>query len=110
MSPDQLQSLLALAMGFSLAGLLATGYQCVTERPASFRLISRGPRMQALAALPLVIFAAPFIIMRNTVRASRIAGRRFEFVMLSTVLAGFWSLMSGTLVMMLLEAVGQLLT
>ena len=106
MSPDQLQSLLALAIGFSLAGLLATGYQCVTERPASFRLISRGPRTQALAALPLVIFAAPFIIMRNTMRASRIADRRFEFVMLSTVLAGFWSLMSGTLVVMILEAVG----
>ncbi len=57
----------------------------------------------------MVIFAAPFIIMRNTMRARRIAQRRFEFVMLSTLLAGFWSLMSGTLVVMLLEAVGHLL-
>src|SRR5262245_43657262 len=104
MSTDQVQSLLAPAMGFSIAGLLATGYQCLTQRPASFRLISRGPRAQALAALPLVMFAAPFIIMRNTIRARRIAGRRFEFVMLATILAGFWSLMSGTLVMMVLEA------
>jgi hypothetical protein len=110
MSPDQLQSLLALALGFALAGVLATGYQCVTQRPASFRLISRGPRLQALAALPLVIFAAPFIIMRNTMRARRLVRRRMEFVMLATVLAGFWSLMSGTLVMMALVAVGQLFT
>src|SRR5258708_5980081 len=110
MSPDQLQSLLALALGFAVAGVLATGYQCVTQRPASFRLISRGPRLHALAALPLVIFAAPFIIMRNTVRARRIVGRRMEFVMLATILAGFWSLMSGTLVMMALVAVGQLFT
>jgi hypothetical protein len=109
MSPEQFQSFLALAIGFALAGVLATGYQYVTERPASFRLISRGSRLEALAALPLVIFAAPFIIMRNTMRARRIAQRRFEFVMLSTLLAGFWSLMSGTLVVMLLEAVGHLL-
>ena len=110
MSPEQLQSFLALAIGFSLAGLLATGYQCVTERPASFHLLNEGPHIRTFAALPLVIFAAPFIIMRNTIRARRIAGRRFEFVMLATILAGFWSLMSGTLVMMVLEAVGQLLT
>jgi Family of unknown function (DUF6949) len=109
-SPEQLQSFLALALGFAVAGLLATGYQCLTARPASFRLISRASRIEALAALPLVVFAAPFIIMRNTIRARRITSRRFEFVMLSTILAGFWSLMSGTVVMMLLQAVGQFLT
>jgi hypothetical protein len=109
MSPEQMQSFLALALGFAFAGLLATGYQYVTARPASFRLISTGPRMHAIAALPFVIFAAPFIIMRNTIRARRITGRRTEFVMLATVVAGFWSLMSGTLVIMALNAVGQLL-
>src|SRR5262245_66600005 len=99
MSPDQVQSLLALALGFAFAGVLATGYQYVTQRPASFRLISSGPRHRALAALPLVIFAAPFITMRNTIRARRLVARRFEFVMLATVLAGFWSMMSGTVVL-----------
>jgi hypothetical protein len=108
MSPDQVQSLLALAIGFAVAGVLSTGYQYVTARPASFRLVSNGPRPQALAALPFVIFAAPFIIMRNTIRARRILGRRFSFVMLSTILAGFWSMMSGTVVMMLVERVGHL--
>jgi len=108
MSPDQIQSLLALAFGFALAGVLATGYQWVTQRPASFSLISRGPRLQALANLPLVIFAAPFIIMRNTMRARLLVQRRMEFVMLATILAGFWSLMCGTVVIMVLQAVGQL--
>jgi hypothetical protein len=108
MSPDQLQSLLALALGFAVAGVLATGYQYVTHQPASFRLISRSPRHRALAALPLVIFAAPFIIMRNTIRARRLVARRFEYVMLATVLAGFWSLMSGTVVLMLVEALEQM--
>ena len=110
MSADQIQSFLALALGFAFAGVLATGYQCVTQRPASFRLISRGPHLRALAALPLVIFAAPFIIMRNTMRARRIVGRRMGFVMLATILAGFWSLMSGTLVLMALAAMGELFT
>jgi hypothetical protein len=107
-SPEQLQSFLALAIGFAVAGLLSTGYQYLTARPASFGLISRSSSLRALAALPLVIFAAPFIIMRNTIRARRIVGRRFEFVMLSTILAGFWSLMSGTVVVMMLQRVGHL--
>jgi hypothetical protein len=110
MSPEQLQSFLALAIGFAVAGLLSTGYQYVTTHPASFRLISRTSRLRALAALPFVIFAAPFIIMRNTIRARRIVGRRFAFVMLSTILAGFWSLMSGTVVVMLIQRLGDLLS
>ena len=108
MSPEQVQSFLALALGFAFAGVLATGYQCITARPASFRLISTGPRLHALAALPFVIFAAPFIIMRNTIRARRLTGRRAEFVMLATILSGFWSLMSGTLVIMVLNTVGPI--
>ena len=42
--------------------------------------------------------------MRNTIRGARIEGRSFGFAMLATVLAGLWSLMSGTVVVMALEA------
>jgi len=97
MSPEQLQSFFALAIGFALAGALATGYQLATERPASFRLLQGGPAPLTFAAVPFLAFAAPFIIMRNTVRARQSEGR-FELVMLATVIAGFWSLMSGTVV------------
>jgi hypothetical protein len=41
------------------------------------------------------MIAAPFLIMRNTLLGRQQEGRRFEFVFLATVLAGFWSLMSG---------------
>jgi len=54
------------------------------------------------------VFAAPFIIMRNTLRGAKIERRRFEFVMMATVLAGFWSLMSGTFFLMTLRAAGLL--
>ncbi len=108
MTPDQIESLLALVLGFAFAGLIATGYQFLTRRPASFRLLKNGPRPATIAAVPFLVFAAPFIIMRNTMRARRLVSRRFEFVMLSTILAGFWSLMSGTVVVMALHAVGFL--
>lgn len=98
-----MHSLLSLALGFAFAGMLAHGYQALTERPASFQLIEHSPRNQALAALPFLIFAAPFIIMRNTVRGRRIEGRNLGFVAMATFVAGFWSLMSGTLVVMVLE-------
>jgi hypothetical protein len=52
------------------------------------------------------VFAAPFIIMRNTVRGRILEGRRVQFVAIATVIAGFWSMMSGTFVLMLLETAG----
>ncbi|TMJ02892.1 MAG: hypothetical protein E6G97_11115 [Alphaproteobacteria bacterium] len=98
MSPESLQSLIVLLIGFAVAGSLATGYQLVTEQPLSFRLLNGGAQLMTLLAIPVLTFAAPFVIMRNIIRGSRIERRRFEFVMLATALAGFWSLMSGTVV------------
>ena len=74
-TPEQVQSFFALAIGFAIAGVIATGYQVVTSRPASFRLLQRRPAAGDLAAVPLLVFAAPFIIMRNTIRGRRIEGR-----------------------------------
>jgi hypothetical protein len=108
MSPDAVQSFLSLAIGFAAAGLVSAAYQAVTARPASFRLLHAGPRPAAIAAVPFLVFAAPFIIMRNTVRGRRIERRPFELVMLATILAGFWSLMSGTFFLMTLRAAGVL--
>jgi len=56
--------------------------------------------------VPFLAFAAPFIIMRNTIRGRRIEGRGFSMVMVSTIIAGGWSLMSGTVVMMALTSLG----
>ena len=105
MSPESLQSFFALALGFAVAGVISTGYQALMQRPASFSLLERGARPSTFAAVPLLAFAAPFIIMRNTVRGRRIERRRFEFVMIATIIAGIWSLMSGTVRVMAIEAV-----
>jgi hypothetical protein len=108
MSPESLQSFIVLSIGFAVAGLLATGYQLITERPLSFRLLNEGVRLVTFLSIPVLTFAAPFIIMRNTIRGRRIERRRFELVMLATVLAGFWSLMSGTVVVTAFRAFSQL--
>jgi hypothetical protein len=108
MSPDALNSLLSLCLGFAVAGALASGYQALLQRPAGFGLLQEGAVPKTFAAVPFLVFAAPFIIMRNTLRGRQIERRRFEFVMMATVLAGFWSLMSGTFMVMTLQAIGLL--
>jgi hypothetical protein len=109
-SPQSVQQFLALAIGFAVAGAISTGYQFVTQRPVSFRLLEQGAHPATFAAVPMLVFAAPFIIMRNTLRGRRIEGRRFEFVMIATVIAGVWSIFSGTVVVMMLERLGQFLS
>ena len=106
MSPDTLNSMFSLVIGFALAGALASGYQAMAERPAGFGLLQEGVAPRTFAAVPFLVFAAPFIIMRNTLRGARIERRRFEFVMMATIISGFWSLMSGTFFVMTLRAAG----
>ena len=108
MSPEAFNSLFSLCIGFALAGALANGYQAMARRPAGFGLLHEGVAPSTFAAVPVLVFAAPFIIMRNTLRGARIERRRFEFVMMATVLSGFWSLMSGTFFLMTLRAAGLL--
>ena len=106
MSPDALDSLFALCIGFALAGALTSGYQALAQRPAGFGLLQQGVVPKSFAAVPFLVFAAPFIIMRNTLRGARVERRRAEFVMMATVIAGFWSMMSGTFFLMTLRAAG----
>jgi hypothetical protein len=106
MSPEAVNSLLVLSFGFSVAGLLASGYQLVMAEPPSFLILGDGARPKAVASVLFLVFAAPFIIMRNTLRGRRIERRNFLAAMISTVIAGFWSLMSGTVLVMALQALG----
>jgi hypothetical protein len=103
-SPDVLASLFAIALGFGVAGLCASGYRLFRIHPPSFRLLEIGPLAARLAAVPLLMFSAPYLIMRNSLRARRLERRRAEFVMVATIIAGLWSLMSGTIVVMALRA------
>ena len=106
MNPHSVQMLIVHAFGFAVAGLLSSAYQLVTSRLPSFTLLTTGPSLHSIAAVPLLIIAAPFLIMRNTLLGAREEGRRFQFVFLATMIAGFWSLMSGQVLVMSLRACG----
>jgi Family of unknown function (DUF6949) len=108
MPPESVQMLLALALGFAVAGLSSSAYRLATSRLPTFGLLSTGPSVAAVAAVPLLMLSAPFLIMRNTVLGRQQEGRRFEFVFLATLIAGFWSLMSGLALVMTLQACGLL--
>jgi hypothetical protein len=105
MSPESVQLLFALTIGFAVAGLCASAYRLITSRLPGLDLLSAGPRPSAFAALVLLIVAAPFLIMRSTFAGGGEAFDRFQVAFLATVIAGFWSMMSGMALMMALEAV-----
>ncbi|MBN9062441.1 MAG: hypothetical protein BGP06_08145 [Rhizobiales bacterium 65-9] len=96
LTPEALDAILSLALGLAFAGLLASGFELVTARRASFRLLETGD-MKALASVPVVVFSAPFIILRNALKAECAAGRPFLFAMMATVAACFWGMMCGRL-------------
>src|SRR5262249_15994653 len=95
MASESVHLMFALAIGFAFAGMLATGYQLFTSRALSFRVLESGPKPSTFIAVPILAFAAPFLIMRNIIRRQAIEGRSFQLVMAATGVAGLWSLMSG---------------
>jgi hypothetical protein len=108
MTPESVQNVLALVLGFAVAGLCSSAYQLATSHLPSFGLLSAGPSPSTFAAVPVLMLAAPFLIMRNTLLGRQREGGRFEFVFLATLIAGFWSLMSGLALVMTLQACGVL--
>jgi hypothetical protein len=96
--PATIETLEALALGFAFAGLVASAFELFAERRASFALLQAGG-LAAVACIPLVVFCAPFIIVRNTILGRRLERRPFPSVMLATIIACLWSLMSGRLVL-----------
>jgi hypothetical protein len=94
LEPVHLDALRALLFGFALAGMLASAFQYLTDRPASFTLLQQGG-WPALLSVPLVVMTAPFIILRNTIRGRRFERRSIFFVWLATVIACLWSMAAG---------------
>jgi Family of unknown function (DUF6949) len=104
LTPETIESFFSLAIGFAVAGMCASGYRLFSAHFPSFRLLEVGPVPARFAAIPLLMFSAPYIIMRNTLRGRRLEKRRADLVMVATVIAGLWSLMSGTVVVLALQA------
>jgi hypothetical protein len=102
--PAAFEAIQAVLLGFAFAGLVASAFELVFERRASFSLLKTGD-LWAIACVPLVVFSAPFIIVRNTILGRRLENRPFVSVMAATVIACVWSLVSGRLVLDLTQIV-----
>ncbi|WP_306222815.1 DUF6949 family protein [Bosea beijingensis] len=103
--PSAVEALQSLLMGFAFAGLLASAFELFTERRADFKLLQAGG-LTAVASVPVVIFSAPVLILRNTMQGRESDGRPFSFLMLASLTAGIWSLVSGRVVLDLLYLLG----
>ena len=103
--PSAVEALQSLFLGFAFAGLLASAFELFTARRADFKLLQAGG-LVAVASVPVVVFCAPFLILRNTVHSRPSDGRPFAFVMLASMTAAIWSLASGRVVLDLLHFLG----
>ena len=105
LDPSATEALKSLVLGFAFAGLLASAFELFTQKRAGFELLQSGG-VGAVASVPVVVFSAPFLILRNTVRGRKIEGRPFFFVMAASMIASVWSLISGRVVLDLLMMLG----
>ncbi len=105
MSPGAQEALLSIVFGFACAGLIVSAFEALTQRRASFNLLEQGG-IAAAASVPLVVFSAPFIILRNTIRGRRFERRPIGFVWAATVIACLWSMLCGRVLLNLVWGVG----
>lgn len=105
LQPSAVEALQSLFLGFAFAGLLASAFELFTERRADFKLLQAGG-LAAIASVPVVVFSAPFLILRNMMQGRQGDGQPFSFLMLAGLTAGIWSLVSGRVVLDLLHLLG----
>ena len=84
-------TVLTAALGFSLSGAIASGFEAATGMQAGFRLL-RTPDVTAALAVPVVTLGAAYILLRNCLFGAR---RPPVAVLVATVLSGLWSLVIG---------------
>jgi hypothetical protein len=96
--PHQIESFEAIIIGFALAGVTASAFQMVAQKPLSFRMLHGTGAITAFF-VPLIAVSAPVIILRNSVRGRRYEKRSVHMVAIATIIACFWSMIFGKLLM-----------
>ena len=89
---------MTIATGYVIAGLLTSSYQLLFNRPASLVKVPEGMIGRFIQAL-MIAFGTPVIIVRNAVRGRIIEHRPVGFVVVTTIIASFWSYASGLLIL-----------
>ena len=91
-------SLYVTAVGFVTAGVLASFAQLVSGEPLRFGIEARSLTVSVIAVF-LCALAGPAILMRNSWRAAKARSRSPVWLGLSVLIAGVWSLLSGSVLL-----------
>ncbi|GAK46059.1 conserved protein [Tepidicaulis marinus] len=94
---------LTLVTGYVAAGLTGSFYRLVTNKPASFQMWQESTAGLVMGVCTLV-FAGPTVILRNAMRAQVIENRPPFWLLLSTLIASFWSFLVGIFILSLVLA------
>ncbi|MGH6734897.1 MAG: DUF6949 family protein [Methyloceanibacter sp.] len=88
--------LYVMAVGFVMAGVLASFVQLVSGEPMRFNLEPKSI-LASLGGVLLRVLAGPAILMRNAWRGMRVEARPRVWFGVSLAIAAVWSLFSGAL-------------
>lgn len=99
----------AIAVGFTAAGLCASGSQLLTGQRLRFAMPPQQGRFP-LASVLVRAVAGPQIIMRNAILAAARGINKPYWVAATTVIASLWSFISGACVLMLIDGLAAWLS
>ncbi|MBI1262716.1 MAG: hypothetical protein GC184_13440 [Rhizobiales bacterium] len=92
---------LTVATGIVASGLTGSFYRLITNKPPSFSMPAE-TTLGLLAAIFMLIFAGPLVILRNALRAQVFENRPPAWLFLSAMISLGWAFLSGILLLSIL--------
>ena len=89
----------ACAAGFVTAGLFYSFYQLLTNSPVSFNMLMVGKMLNAVMAVPLLLFSGPMVIANNAWRGRVQEQRKWGWILASAAIVTTWSFLTGVLIL-----------
>ena len=89
----------AVAAGFVTAGLFASCFQLLTNSPVSFTMLNVNRMLNAVMAVPLLLFSGPMVIARNAWNGRVTAQREWGWIFVSAAIVTTWSFLTGVLIL-----------
>ena len=90
------------AVGFTLAGLLTSGYDIVTQRRLSFAMTGQASTPELLLGMLLRVIAGPYLLARSSYDAFKGGATNPLVVAAIVAVACMWGCLSGVVVIDLL--------
>lgn len=90
--------LFGTAVGFAVAGLMATAYDIITQRRLTFAMQGRASTPELMLGILLRVAAGPFLLVRSAIDAFREESANPLIVAAIVSVACMWGCLSGVIV------------